>query len=193
MMDSWHGLEKHTEYGKLGNSPVGLQSWEGGDLSTVPTNHSFHGGAISPEELDSTTTKRNYSTALPPARRNGCPSTRRVYKRRRKRGGDSTSDGPQLPESEKHRISLEKNRRAAAKCREKKRSEIQQLAEITRASAVENNLLKQQTMQMREEILDLGSKLLTHVSRGECRRPEEVRMVLDDWLDRFRSSWRSCN
>jgi hypothetical protein len=197
MMSSWYGFERHTEHGNLESPPAGFQSsictstlpeahsWEGGDLSTVLTNLPFHSGAVSPKELAPTTTSEHSSTTLPSERWNGRASTRSAYKRRRKWSGDSTSAGPQLPESQKRRISLEKNRRAAAKCREKKRSEIHQLKETSRASAAENSVLKRQTKQMREEILNLGSKLLTHMSRGGCRRPEEVRMVLDDRLDRF--------
>lgn len=206
MMNSWHGFEKHAEHGNLGNPPVGLQSsnctstfaeahsWEGGDLSTVPTNLSFHSGTVSPTELAPTTTSEHSSPTPPPARKKGRPrlekldeptyfgraSARSAHKRSRKWSGDSTSTGPQLPESEKRRISLEKNRRAAATYRDKKRSEIHQLKEVSRATAAENSLLKQQKMQMRGEILNLRTKLLTHMSRRGCRRPEEVRMVLDD-------------
>ena len=206
MMNSWHGFEKYAEPGNLGNPPVGLQSsictstlpeahyWEGGHPSTVPTNLSFHSVTVSPKELAPTTTSEHSSPTLPPARKKGRPrlekldeptyfgraSARSAHKRSRKWSGDSASAGPQSPESEKRRISLEKNRRAAAKYRDKTRSEIHQLKEVSRATAAENTLLEQQKMQMREEILNLRSKLLTHKSRRGCRRPEEVRMVLDD-------------
>ena len=209
MMNSWHGFEKYAEHGNLGNPPAGIQSfictsalpeahsWEGGDLSTVPTNLSFHSGTVPPKELAPETTSEHSSPTLPPARKKGRPrlqkldeptyfgraSARSAHKRSRKWSGDSTSAGPQSPESEKRRISLEKNRRAAAKCREKKRSEIHQLKEVSRATAAENSLLKQQTTQMREETLNLRSQLLTHMSRRGCRRPEEVKMVVGDRLD----------
>ena len=207
MMNSWHGFEKHAEHVNLGNPSAGLQSsictstlpeahsWEGGDLSTVSTSLLVHSGTVSPKELAPTTTSEHSSPTLPPARKKGRPrlvkldepttyfgraSARSPHKRSCKWSGNSTSVGPQSPESEKRRISLEKNRRAAAKCREKKRSEIHQLKEVSRATTAENSFLKLQTTQMQEEILNLRSKLLTHMSRHGCRRPEEVRMVLDE-------------
>lgn len=209
MINIWRGFEKHVEHSNLENPPAGLQSsictstlpeahsWEGGDLLTVPTNLSFHSGTVPPMGLAPTTTSEHLSPTLPPARKKGrprsekldesthfgCPPARSVHKRNRKWSGSTNSAVPQLAESEKRRISLEKNRRAATKCREKKRGEIDQLKEISRDTAAENSLLKQRTTQMRQEILNLRSKLLNHMSRPGCRRPEEVQMVLGNRLE----------
>ena len=188
MMNNWHGFEKHAEHGNLRYPPAGLPSsfstsnlpgapaGEGGDLSTVPTNPSLHSGTVSPTELTAPTTSAS-SPTLPPLRKKGRPrlgnlneptnlgraSEGMKRKRRRKWSGDSASAGTQSPESETRRVFLEKNRRAAAKSREKKRNEIHELKKVSRAAAAENSRLKKQTMQMQEEILSLGSKLFAHV------------------------------
>lgn len=73
---------------------------------------------------------------------------------------------------------LEKNRLAAAKCREKKKAEVDALKDASAASKAENSMLKQQATKLREEILDLRGELLTHVIRNECYGKEEWRVGL---------------
>jgi hypothetical protein len=80
---------------------------------------------------------------------------------------------------QKRRSSLEKNRLAAAKCREKRKAEVDALKDASVASKAENNLLRQQTTKLREELLDLRQELLTHVFRNGCCGKEEFSVAMD--------------
>ena len=80
--------------------------------------------------------------------------------------------------AEQRRVSLEKNRLAANKCREKKKAEVDALKDASVVAKVENSLLKQQATKLREEILALREDLLTHVLHSECCAQEKMRPAL---------------
>lgn len=194
MMSSQDGFPKHIEYANPESISAGLQwslpeahSWQESQTSSLSTQPMFYSEVVTSADFTPTPTSSTEHSAptLPLVGKSSHESRRGAYRRRRKCSGNSKSAKLRLTETQKREVSLEKNRRAAAKCRERRRSEIHQLKENSRASAVENSLLKQQTTQLRKEILELGSKLLNHLTRGECCRPEEVRMVLDERLERL--------
>lgn len=75
-------------------------------------------------------------------------------------------------------ISLEKNRQAAAKRREKKKAVVDKLKDALVAAKSENSLLKQQVTKLREEILNLCGELITQVFSSECCEQEKLRTAL---------------
>lgn len=76
------------------------------------------------------------------------------------------------PEDDRRKMSLEKNRLAAAKCRVNKKEKTDQLQRDSHDKAVENTFLKQMIMQMKEEVLQLQTILTSHSSSDRCRNPE---------------------
>lgn len=210
-INGWPDFRKHAEYGSGSDHSVcvpacsDMHSWIGSDLSTISTDPPSHSSIASLKELDHKPTSEHSSTHLPPPRRKGRPrleqsneltnfastSTHKGSKRGRKRYDYSTASGQPTSEGEKRRISLEQNRRAASRSREKKRHEILQLQEASHDSAAENRLLKKQTTKMREETAKLRSELLSHMSHGGCHKPDEVRRLLDTSLDRevMQATW----
>jgi hypothetical protein len=103
----------------------------------------------------------------PPARRPGRPR-----KPPRHSQDDSVSD------AERRRQSLEKNRLAATKCREKKKAEVHALRDASAALKAENSQLKEQATKLREEILSLREELFTQVFRTECCETEKWRAAM---------------
>lgn len=178
-----------------------VQRGVGGNLLPMSTDLPSHNSTVSPTELDSRTPSGHELPARPTQRKRGRPkiedsdestdcghvSAVRSNKRRKKRDSDSSSAKSQMTESERRQVSLEKNRHAASRCREKKRWEIDLLKETSQDNAAENTLLKQQTTKMQEETLRLRFELMTHMSHPGCCRPEEVKKFLDDNLQRYTS------
>jgi hypothetical protein len=101
--------------------------------------------------------------------------------RKRKAGRKSTKAPTQpnkTPEDDKRKKSLEKNRLAAAKCRINKKEKTDQLQQDSHNKAVENTFLKQTVMQMREEVQQLQTILMSHSSSDHCRNPESIHDAL---------------
>lgn len=204
MIDDWPGFGRYAglqrDFPPSSNVPVCASALSdvhcrtGSESSIMSTDVSSYMDSISLGTFDLKNASESSLEPLPPTRLvehpmsesldrlafSGQPSTSGVQKRGRKRSGDSTR--PQNLDGEKRRNNLEKNRCAAARHREKKRCEMRLLKQISHDTAAENNLLKQQTTQMQGELGKLRVKLLTHVSRGECRGPKEIKKSLDDGL-----------
>lgn len=206
MSNSWPSFAKHARHESCGSFSSGMEScvcasalpvthpWMQGDLSVMTTDLLLHSQTGSPKVVDSSPRSEYSPSSSPPKRRKGRPrleesdelsdfgsvSTRRARKQGHKRNNYTTPAGSHIPEDEKRRMSLEQNRCAASKCREKKRREIEQLKETSHDTAAENRFLKQQTTRLREETESLRLELLVHMSNHECQRPDEVRSFLDD-------------
>jgi hypothetical protein len=82
------------------------------------------------------------------------------------------------PEDDRRKMSLEKNRLAAAKCRVNKKEKTDQLQRDSHDKAVENTFLKQMIMQMKEEVLQLQTILTSHSSSDRCRNPDTIHEAL---------------
>lgn len=94
------------------------------------------------------------------------------------------------PEDDKRKMSLEKNRLAAAKCRVNKKERTDQLQRDSHDKAVENTFLKQTVLQMKEEVQQLQTVLMSHSSSDHCRNPESIHETLgaagsDDFADQM--------
>lgn len=75
-------------------------------------------------------------------------------------------------------MSLEKNRLAAAKCRVNKKERTDQLQRDSHDKAVENSFLKQTILQMKEEVQQLQTILISHSSSDRCKDPESIHVTL---------------
>ena len=159
----------------------GAGGWGANVLSSATTTLSPYGESTTPLSSVDFPHRKGQSASRKPG---DLSKTRSLLSNRtRKRSRKLTNDSLQLlklPDDEKRRMSLEKNRLASAKCRIKKRGEMQQLNDALRAKATENTELKQQTMHMKAEILNLQSKLASHMSSHGYRRSQEVRIALDE-------------
>lgn len=82
------------------------------------------------------------------------------------------------PEDDKRKMSLEKNRLAAAKCRINKKEKTDQLQRDSHDKAIENTFLKQTIMQMKEEVQQLQTLLMSHSSSEHCKNPENIHEAL---------------
>jgi bZIP transcription factor len=81
-------------------------------------------------------------------------------------------------EEDTRRISLEKNRLAAAKCRINKREKIAQLQRDSHDKAAENTYLRQTIMQKEEEVQELKSILMSNLSSDHCKDSESIHKAL---------------
>lgn len=96
-------------------------------------------------------------------------------KRKPYRKSDAKSDTNASPaDEEKRRMSLEKNRLAAAKCRINKKEKTEVLQRDSHEKAVQNAFLKETVVRMKEEIQHINALLIAHASSEGCKRPEEL-------------------
>lgn len=99
-------------------------------------------------------------------------------KRRNTRKNSIVSVG--LPEDDDRRKqSLEKNRLAAAKCRVNKKEKTEQLQRDSHDKAVQNALLKEQLMHMKEEVQRMNALLLGHATCEGCKSPDDLNKHLN--------------
>jgi hypothetical protein len=98
---------------------------------------------------------------------------------KRRKGGSKrklgTSNKHNIPiEETKRKQSLEKNRLAAAKCRQKKAEKTKTLERDAHDKGAENTKLKDQVMRMRTEVQQLNATLVAHAGYDGCKSPEEL-------------------
>jgi hypothetical protein len=101
-----------------------------------------------------------------------------VLNRVQKNRGTAATQPATNPEDDRRKMSLEKNRLAAAKCRVNKKEKTDQLQRDSHDKAVENTFLKQMIMQMKEEVLQLQTILTSHSSSDRCRNPDTIHEAL---------------
>ena len=107
----------------------------------------------------------------PPSSTNSKPSR----KRKTYRKSDTIKpDEVDNVEDDKRKISLEKNRLAAAKCRVNKKEGIGALQRDSHDKAVQNAFLKETVVRIKEEIQHINALLIAHASSEGCKRPEEL-------------------
>ena len=103
------------------------------------------------------------------------PSTSTKPSRKRKNSRKSfAAESKDAAEDDKRKMSLEKNRVAAAKCRVNKKEKTEQMQQDSHEKAVQNAFLKETIMRMKEEIQHMNTLLLAHSNCEGCSRPEEV-------------------
>lgn len=121
--------------------------------------------------------KRNVKVDV---KREDSPTADAPTMRKRKVGRKSaTATQPATnPEDDKRKMSLEKNRLAAAKCRVNKKERTDQLQRDSHDKAVENSFLKQTIMQMKEEVQQLQTVLMSHSSNNQCKNPDSIHEAL---------------
>ncbi|KAG0181645.1 hypothetical protein DFQ29_007631 [Apophysomyces sp. BC1021] len=83
---------------------------------------------------------------------------------------DREKDHLELAEKEKRQLLLERNRRAAFKCRQRKKEWIAQLQGSVELLTAENAALKEHVTQFREEIINLKTVLLAHADCPMVRK-----------------------
>lgn len=122
-------------------------------------NHSSDLPAISPSHTATILAAKSSFTA------NDAPPAKRKRGRPLKVGGrcKRNSDGDSNDDEYRDQLRKDQNRQAAARCREKKKRQIDELRDTCLSSAVENKRLKKRATQMREHILDLRSKILPYM------------------------------
>ena len=99
-------------------------------------------------------------------------------KRKASRKSTSATQPTRDPEDDKRKTSLEKNRLAAAKCRVNKKEKTDQLQRDSHDKAVENTFLRQTIMQMKEEVQQLQTMLMSHSSSDHCKNPQSIHEAL---------------
>ncbi|KAI8886432.1 hypothetical protein K501DRAFT_177574 [Backusella circina FSU 941] len=75
-----------------------------------------------------------------------------------------------LPKNKREKA-LERNRQAALRCRQRKKDWLNQLQYNVEVLTRENRMLEQQSMSLREEILNLKTILLTHRDCSVSQQP----------------------
>jgi hypothetical protein len=83
-----------------------------------------------------------------------------------------------LRQEEKRKLSLEKNRMAAAKCRIKRKDRAELLQRSLHDQTLRNAFLKQEISSLEEETRRLQSCLVSHSTSGGCNMPAEIHQVL---------------
>ena len=79
------------------------------------------------------------------------------------------------PEEQRRKQSLEKNRLAAAKCRVNKKEKTERLQQDSHDKAVQNALLKDEVMRLKEEVQQMNTILVAHASCGDgCKTPADI-------------------
>ncbi|KAI8885981.1 hypothetical protein K501DRAFT_132447, partial [Backusella circina FSU 941] len=69
---------------------------------------------------------------------------------------------------------LEKNRQAASRCRQRKKEWLSQLQTNVDRLTRENRILEEQSMSLREEILNLKTILLSHRDCSQSSKPNAI-------------------
>jgi hypothetical protein len=106
------------------------------------------------------------------------PVLNRVQKNRSTAATQPATQPATNPEDDRRKMSLEKNRLAAAKCRVNKKEKTDHPQRDSHNKAVENTFLKQMIMQMKEEVLQLQTILTSHSSSDRCRNPDTIHEAL---------------
>ena len=83
-----------------------------------------------------------------------------------------------LRQEEKRKLSLEKNRMAAAKCRIKRKDRAELLQRSLHDQTLRNAFLKREISSLEEETRRLQSCLVSHSTSGGCNMPAEIHQVL---------------
>ena len=99
-------------------------------------------------------------------------------RRKRKNTRKAAANAKSTVEDSKRKVSLEKNRLAAAKCRVNKVEKTEQLQRNCHDKAVYNKFLKNELLRMNEEIQQLNVILLAHSDCEGCKSPEEIQQYL---------------
>ena len=95
-------------------------------------------------------------------------------KRKSSRKSDVKAEDANSGEDDKRKMSLEKNRLAAAKCRVNKKDKTEALQRDSHDKAVQNAFLKETVVRMKEEIQHINALLIAHASSEGCKRPDEL-------------------
>ncbi|OAD03960.1 Skn-1-like basic-leucine zipper transcription factor [Mucor lusitanicus CBS 277.49] len=108
------------------------------------------------------------SSASFPEENDRAPSVKRSRRvapktaRRQSSTNTTVSEDSESDEAESRQRSLERNRLAASKCRQRKKEWIDELAHKAEKMTRENEYLKQMLVQLKEETLYLKSQLIMH-------------------------------
>lgn len=102
------------------------------------------------------------TTPLPPSAPPSAPPSNAVKQTKRSKGSKGSK-------SSKRDKSLERNRIAASKCRQKKREYTQGLESRFRALAEQRSLLENETARLRCEVLSLKNEMLQHAHCNDGR------------------------
>ena len=106
------------------------------------------------------------------------PTATTTSRRKRKNIRKAAANAKSTVEDSKRKVSLEKNRLAAAKCRVNKREKTEQLQRSCHDKAVYNKFLKNEFLRMKEEIQQLNVIILAHSDCEGCKSPEEIQQHL---------------
>lgn len=101
-----------------------------------------------------------------------------VDRQRRNARKRSTVSLDNFEENEKRKLSLEKNRAAAARCRVNKKERTEQLWQDSSDKVVHNAYLKDQVLRMKEQVHQMNVLLLAHVNGDGCKSPEDIQRHL---------------
>lgn len=116
--------------------------------------------------------KQGQTRQAPPPPASNTPNKKR--KTNRKGAPNAVAPTNTSPEDEKRRLSLEKNRLAAAKCRINKKEKTEQLQRDSHDKAVQNAFLKETVFRMKSDIHQMNAILMAHSNCDGCKRPEEI-------------------
>jgi hypothetical protein len=168
-----------------------------GQVTPPRTNSTDSSGSVADTAANSasaspksTAPERNRRRAKPQTKdsETSVSTTSSGRKRKSTRKATASVEQHSGPDDTKRKASLEKNRLAAAKCRINKKEKTEQLQRDSHDKAVHNAFLKDQVMQIKEEIQQINAMLLTHANCKGCKNPDEIQKHLSQLSADFMTS-----
>ncbi|KAL9558726.1 hypothetical protein MBANPS3_000773 [Mucor bainieri] len=160
-----HSVFTNYDYGHYQQAMSNRQQMPAGqpDSNSGSSKRKLGNESLSSSPLSSTSCS---SSASFPEENDKEPSVKRSKKvtpnRARRQSSTNTVSEDSESEAESRQRSLERNRLAASKCRQRKKEWIDELAHKAEKMTRENEYLKQMLVQLKEETLYLKSQLIMH-------------------------------
>jgi hypothetical protein len=168
-----------VRYGQV-SPPMSTSSMS--DNTPEPVKRSSRNGAsvrkshlsqTNPRAAPSATSFASFSSSLV-----GKPITKASHST----GKPTTKSKPTTTQQDdrKRKLSLEKNKLAAANCRMKRQKQEHRLKDQSRDLASKNTVLKQNVSEMTQQLQELQSMLQLHVLSSGCYKPADIQEALSE-------------
>ncbi|KAI1607826.1 hypothetical protein EDD36DRAFT_469936 [Exophiala viscosa] len=137
---------------------------EPGEIGRSPRGQDESGKATTESSLTASLT-----VSSPKRKRKPNPRKAKTTTPSRNSIAASDPDPTNSPADSARKQALERNQRAAARCRDKKRLHVGQLQEDVRVQKAEHAFLKEQIMSMEEQVQQLAALLVAHAGEDSCK------------------------
>ena len=142
-----------------------------------PTMSSKNSRASAEQDYQALQEKRNTRTKVKKVYSTNFETSTTTRKCKASRKSKKPATQPATEEVNKRKLSLEKNKLAAAKCRVNKKDKTEQLQRDSQDKAFENKFLRQTIVQMNKEIQQLHTVLLSHVFSDCCENAKSIHEI----------------